>query len=170
LSYLIGQKSEKTGEACLSVAEAKKLEKKFLALNQLDPNAYNTAQLACIWYLSVDSRLCHEDCSTAYYAHFLSDRTARVVSGKRFLLWLQRTQPAIYRLIPGGSGKAESRCRNPKCRKGEQGQPASLAHLRAGSRFCCDGCRMQALRSPRRGFSPAKRAVFIEDSRYTSGE
>ena len=127
-------------------------------------------------YMSVDSRLCDEDCSTAYYAHVLGDRAARVGSGKRFLLWLQRTQPAIYRQILGGNDKSEGRCRNRKCRRGENGQPASLEHLRSGARFCCEACSEQARRnSPSQKvltgtFDPSKTPVLRGFSRHTSGE
>jgi len=38
-------------------------------------------------------------------------------------------------------------CRNPECKHGQGGQPASLAHRRAGSRWCSDACRKQARRN-----------------------
>ena len=41
-------------------------------------------------------------------------------------------------------------CENPRCRRGDAGGPASLAHLRAGALYCNDACRMAAQRSPKR--------------------
>jgi hypothetical protein len=69
-----------------------------------------------------------------------------------------------------GSAPVVGFCQNAKCKRGESGQSASLAHLRAGTRFCCDACRMQAQRSPNHQKSASKTPVFIEVSRNTSGE
>jgi hypothetical protein len=44
-------------------------------------------------------------------------------------------------------GRASRLCRNPSCTKGADGGPGSLAHLRAGARFCDDACRKAARRS-----------------------
>jgi len=118
-------------------------------------------------YTSVESRLCSEDCGANYFAHVLGDGAARLGSGKRFLLWLQRKQPATYREIVS-SATLEGFCKNPRCPNGENGQPASLVHLRAGTKYCCDACRVQAQRSPDRQKSPSKTPVFIEDSRNSS--
>jgi hypothetical protein len=41
-------------------------------------------------------------------------------------------------------------CRNPRCRRGDDGGPGSLAHLRADAMYCGDACRMAAQRSPNR--------------------
>jgi hypothetical protein len=40
-------------------------------------------------------------------------------------------------------------CRNPRCRRGDDKGPASLAHLRADAMYCNDACRMAATRSPK---------------------
>jgi hypothetical protein len=53
-------------------------------------------------YTSIESRLCSEDCSANYWAHVKGDRTAALGTGKRFLSWLQREQPATYREIVSG--------------------------------------------------------------------
>src|SRR5579862_6965032 len=60
---------------------------------------------ACRWcgemmektYSSLDSRLCSGDCSLNYRAHILGDHTAALGTGQRFIKWLQRNRPAIYR-------------------------------------------------------------------------
>jgi tetratricopeptide (TPR) repeat protein len=46
--FLIAPKQEATGEAVLSVEEAKKIKAKFEAMNRLNPNAENAMALACI--------------------------------------------------------------------------------------------------------------------------
>ena len=38
-------------------------------------------------------------------------------------------------------------CGNPKCKRGEGGQRASLAHLRAGAKYCSESCKKQSLRN-----------------------
>lgn len=43
---------------------------------------------------------------------------------------------------------AERLCRNPKCNRGENGVPRSIAHLRADSLYCDNACRMAAQRHP----------------------
>jgi len=45
-------------------------------------------------------------------------------------------------------------CRNPRCTRGDDGGPGSLAHLRADALYCDDACRMAAQRTPK----PEKRA------------
>jgi hypothetical protein len=63
---------------------------------------------ACRWcgskmektYTGIDSRLCSEDCSANYYAKAApscGDGSATVGMGRRFMLWLQRNQPALSR-------------------------------------------------------------------------
>jgi predicted nucleic acid-binding Zn ribbon protein len=115
-------------------------------------------------YASVDSRLCSEGCAGNYHAHVLGDGTARLGSGKRLLLWLRRNEPELYRQIAGVASQAEGYCQNPRCPRGEDGQPAKLAHLRAGTHFCSDACKMQVQRSSNRLFSHSKRAILIEVS------
>jgi len=41
-------------------------------------------------------------------------------------------------------------CRNPRCRRGDDGGPGSLAHLRADARYCDDTCKKAGQRSLRR--------------------
>jgi hypothetical protein len=48
--YLIAPRAEETGEASLSVVEAKKLRKKYEAMNRLRPNASNALNLAAIYF------------------------------------------------------------------------------------------------------------------------
>jgi hypothetical protein len=41
-------------------------------------------------------------------------------------------------------------CRNPRCRRGDGGGPASLAHLRADARYCTATCKKAGQRSSKR--------------------
>jgi hypothetical protein len=98
-------------------------------------------------YTSIDSRLCSEDCSENYYAHVRGDRTAALGKGKRLLLWLQAHQPETYRILVGMDAANEGSCHNPGCKRGENGMPASLAHLRTGTLYCSTACKMQMRRA-----------------------
>lgn len=98
-------------------------------------------------YTSVDSRLCSSDCSENYYAHVLGSRTAALGTGRRLLVWLQSNQPETYRRLLGEIPPKGRLCQNPNCKRGERGRPASLAHLRQGSRFCSEECRDRARRA-----------------------
>jgi len=95
---------------------------------------------------SIDSRLCSRDCSEKYYAQVMGDRTARLGSGKRFLLWLQENRAAVYRQVLGQGTPERGFCQNPQCPNGEGGLPGSLALLRAGARYCNAVCRRAAQR------------------------
>lgn len=55
------------------------------------------------------------------------------------------------------ASRAGRLCRNPKCTRGEDGTPGSLAHLRADALYCDDACRMAAQRSPNRRNHPSNR-------------
>jgi hypothetical protein len=118
-------------------------------------------------YTSIDSRLCGDDCSSSYYSHLEGDRTARLGSGKRLQLWIQKKRPALYRQIIGSAESVGRRCQNPSCPNGTDGFAAILDHLRAGTRFCSATCKKHAKRGPNPDFSPSKRAVFIGVSRDT---
>ncbi len=50
-------------------------------------------------YMSIESRLCSEDCRTNFWAHVWGDRTAQCGSGKRLAVWLQRKEPRTYRQL-----------------------------------------------------------------------
>jgi hypothetical protein len=132
---------------------------------------------ACRWcgemmektYSSLDSRLCSDDCGLNYRSHALGDHTAALGTGQRFIKWLQKNRPAIYReLVSANVGIVMGYCQNPSCPNGEDGKPASLAHLRAGTRFCCESCKKQAQRSPNPQNRASKTPVFIGLSRDTS--
>ena len=97
-------------------------------------------------YTSIDSRLCSEDCSANYYAHVRGDGTAALGTRKRLLHWLQVHQPMTYRKLIGIEG-GEGYCQNPACRRGEDGRPASLSHLRTGTLYCSTACKMQMRRA-----------------------
>lgn len=98
-------------------------------------------------YAGIGSRLCSEDCEANYDAHVLGDRTARLGTGKRLMLWLQRCQPDVFRRLIGAATAQGRYCQNPNCKRGEIGQPAGLDHLREGSRFCSPECRVEAHRN-----------------------
>jgi hypothetical protein len=121
-------------------------------------------------YTSLDSRLCSEDCSTNYHAHVLGDHTAALGTGQRLIKWLQSNRPAIYRNLIGNAQAKTGYCRNETCPNGEDGKPASIAHLRAGTLFCATACRMQARRGSNPYFSSSKTPVFIGDSRNASAD
>lgn len=114
-----------------------------------------TALFGCRWcgskmqgaYTGIGSRLCSEDCEVNYNAHVLGDQTARLGTGKRLMLWLQRCQPDVFRRLIGAVPAQGRYCQNPNCKRGEIGQPASLDHLREGSRFCSPECRVEAHRN-----------------------
>jgi hypothetical protein len=61
---------------------------------------------------------------------------------------------AFRRQIVGTSGRA---CRNSRCTGGDDGGPASLAHLRADALYCDDACRKASQRSPNRQNQPSNR-------------
>jgi hypothetical protein len=46
-------------------------------------------------------------------------------------------------------------CRNPRCTRGDENGPGSLAHLRVDSLYCDDACRMATHRSPNRAKRPS---------------
>jgi hypothetical protein len=112
-------------------------------------------------YTSIDSRLCSEDCAASYHAHVLEDGTAMLGSGQRLRLWLVRNAPAHVEL----EGR---RCANPGCRKDQGKYPATIDHLRAGTVFCSDACKMQVQRSSNRQNRGPKPPVFIEFSSNAS--
>jgi hypothetical protein len=41
----------------------------------------------------------------------------------------------------------EGFCGNTNCKRGENGLPASLEHLRAGTKYCSEPCKKQAVRN-----------------------
>ena len=41
-------------------------------------------------------------------------------------------------------------CRNPRCTRGDDGGPGSLAHLRADALYCSPTCKKAVQRSPKR--------------------
>ena len=48
-------------------------------------------------------------------------------------------------------------CRNPRCRRGDDGGPGSLAHLRADARYCNDACTKAGQRSLKGENEPSNR-------------
>jgi hypothetical protein len=124
-------------------------------------------------YTGIGSRLCSEDCEENYNAHVLGDYSAELGSGTRLLLWLQREQPDTYRDFMGRSAP-NGLCQNPACKRGEDRQPASLAHLRKGSLFCSTDCRVQANRASKRiltsHFDPSGGRIKCGFSRNKTGK
>ncbi len=125
-------------------------------------------------YTSLDSRLCSADCSHSYKEHVLGNRTAALGTGRRFIAWLRVNRPSLYRELTGTEASpissTERYCQNPACPNGSDGRTASLAHLRAGTRFCTEACKKQAQRSPNPRNRGPKTPIFIEFSRDTSDE
>src|SRR6516162_7462838 len=95
---------------------------------------------------SIDSRLCSPACSEKYYAQVLGDKTARLGSGKRLVVWLANNRAAVYRQLLGQGTPESGYCQNPQCPNGEGGQPGSLALMRADARYCNAVCRRAAQR------------------------
>jgi hypothetical protein len=77
-------------------------------------------------YNEIGSRLCSRNCEVNYKAHVFGDRSAALGSGRRLLVLLQRKQPALYRKLAGTSVPDGRFCENRDCKRGEDGQPASL--------------------------------------------
>jgi hypothetical protein len=111
---------------------------------------------------SIDSRLCSRDCSESYYAQVMGDKTARLGSGKRFLLWLQENRAAVYRQLVGQGTPESGYCQNPQCPNGEGGQLGNLALMRADAQYCNAACRMAA----QRVLTPQNR---LSHKRYSTG-
>ncbi len=124
-------------------------------------------------YSGIGSRLCSEGCEENYNLHVLGDFSAELGSGTRLLLWLQREQPNIYRELTGRTAP-NGLCQNPACKRGGNGQPASLAHLRKGSLFCSTDCRVQANRASKRvlnsHFDPSGGRIKCGFSRNKTGK
>ena len=116
---------------------------------------------------SIDSRLCSPDCSEKYYAHVLGDKTARLGSGKRFLLWLEENRAAVYRQLLGQGTPESGYCQNPQCPNGEGGQTGSLALMRAGARYCNAVCRRAAQRVLTSQNRPSNRRYLCGNKRGT---
>ena len=114
---------------------------------------------------SIDSRLCSRDCSEKYYAQVMGDKTARLGSGKRFLLWLEENRPAVYRQLIGKGAPESGYCQNPECPNGKAGQPGSLALMRAGARYCNAVCRRAAQRVLTAQNQPPKRRYLCGNKR-----
>lgn len=63
---------------------------------------------------------------------------------------------------------AKRLCRNPRCTRGEDGGPGSLAHLRADARYCDETCKKQAQRSPNRQNQASNRQCLCGTKRDKS--
>lgn len=98
---------------------------------------------------TVYCRLCSSDCRENYQRFVLGDHSARLGTGKRLLVWLRQQQPKVYRQITKTDVPNGRLCQNPKCKRGEKGQPATVAHLRGGARYCSDACKKQVQREAR---------------------
>jgi hypothetical protein len=71
----------------------------------------------------------------------------------------RKKAPRSLALHPAAPTTARA-CRNPRCARGDDGGPGSLAHLRAGALYCNDACRMAAQRSPnRRNLTSARQCL-----------
>jgi hypothetical protein len=73
---------------------------------------------------------------------------------------------AFRQQIVGTTGRV---CRNPRCIGGDDGGPASLAHLRADALYCDNTCRMAAQRSPNRQKQPSNRQCLCGSKAHKNG-
>ena len=96
-------------------------------------------------YSSVKDRLCSPACEEQFFDHVHGDYIAELGRGVRLWLWLRANRPELHRQAVGVRTSGEY-CGNPKCTRGENGQPASLAHLRIGAKYCSLWCKKQAAR------------------------
>ena len=60
-------------------------------------------------------------------------------------------------------------CRNPRCTRGDDGGPGSLAHLRADALYCGDTCKKAAQRSLNRENRPSNRQCLCGSKGDKSG-
>src|SRR5215469_17506333 len=116
-------------------------------------------------YSSTDSRLCSRDCSGKYYGQVLGDKTARLGSGKRLVLWLAKNRAAVYRRLLGQGTPESGYCQNPQCPNGEGGQPGSLALMRADARYCNAAWRRAAQRVLTAQNRPSNRRYLCRNKR-----
>jgi uncharacterized protein DUF6302 len=63
----------------------------------------------------------------------------------------------------------ERLCRNPRCTRGSDGGPGSLAHLRADALYCDDTCKKAGQRSLRRENEPSNRQYLCGSKRDKTG-
>ena len=71
---------------------------------------------------------------------------------------MQRRKKASSPMVDSPPMQTTQRlCRNPRCTRGDDGGPGSLAHLRADALYCDGACRKAAKRGPRRGNQPSNR-------------
>jgi hypothetical protein len=76
---------------------------------------------------------------------------------------MQRRKKASSFSVPRPHSDEETRraalrlCRNPRCTRGDDGGPASLAHLRADALYCDPTCKKAGQRSPSRQNRPSNR-------------
>ncbi len=66
----------------------------------------------------------------------------------------RRKKASRQRVTASGAGRL---CRNPRCTRGDDGGPGSLAHLRADARYCNASCKKAVQRSPNRQNRPSNR-------------
>jgi hypothetical protein len=150
-----GDKCEGCGLAVYSGIRIPSLTGIFCNVECLETHLFGTE--SCRWcgskmekpYTSIDSRLCSHDCSENYYAHVRGDRTARLGNGVRFVAWLSKNRRFIFHDLLTPREAESGFCQNVACTQGDSGEPASLAHLRAGTRFCSESCKKQAGRQSR---------------------
>jgi hypothetical protein len=76
---------------------------------------------------------------------------------------MQRRKHASRRLATGRV------CRNPRCTKGEDGGPGSLAHLRADARYCNATCKKAVQRSSNHRNRASNRQYLCGSKRGQSG-
>jgi hypothetical protein len=71
---------------------------------------------------------------------------------------MQRRKKAARLMVDRPPVPATQRlCRNPRCTRGDDGGPGSLAHLRADACYCNATCKKAAQRSPNRPNRPSDR-------------
>jgi hypothetical protein len=75
------------------------------------------------------------------------------------------SRPVLDRPVP----TTQRLCRNPRCTRGDDGGPGSLAHLRADALYCNATCKKAVQRSPKRQNRPSNRQCLCGSKRGQFG-
>ncbi len=79
---------------------------------------------------------------------------------------MQRRKKSSTPLVGRSAAPITQRsCRNPRCTRGEDGSPGSLAHLRADALYCGATCKKAVQRGARRQNQPSNRQCLCGSKR-----